>query len=172
MEWFKNLLNKIFRIKTPKPIPTPEPVEPTPIPEPEPIPVPEPEPKLPTVAENLLKLHNDYRTANRKSLLQIDERLVEAALKHAVWMDKNLRDPYGRDLTHIGNRQSQPRDRTTAEGYPNAAIGENIAMGAISNESVFNMWVKSRGHQDNILGNYKNFGAAKFGNYWCVVFGG
>lgn len=56
-------------------------------------------------------------------------------------------------------------------------VGENIAMGQNSEESVFNDWMDSSGHRKNILGKkYKKAGVgyAKFRDgrpYWCVVFG-
>lgn len=137
--------------------------DPTPIP---PKPKDEDTKKPVTIAEKLLISHNGYRSKNGKAALQLNDKLCEAALKHAAYMESvNV-------LTHIGRRGDRPWDRTLAEGYENRTIGENIAVGDISIDSVMNMWINSSGHRQNILGEYKCFGAAKMGNYWCVVFGG
>ena len=74
-------------------------------------------------------------------------------------------------------------NRMAAEGamthssYPGGwgAWGENIAKGYGSGAAVFNGWMASTGHRNNILSsNYSQMGLGYVaaGNYWCQQFGG
>lgn len=169
MKFIKLILDIIFGRSLPKPIPQPKPVEPInvdPAPAPTPEPTPEPSPKPLGIAEQLLNAHNEYRARNGKAALKLNDKLTEAAMKHAAYMESiNV-------LTHTGRRRDMPWDRALAEGYQYRYIAENIAYGTVSVDSVMNMWINSSGHRENMLGSFKDFGAAKMGNYWCVVFGG
>jgi uncharacterized protein YkwD len=56
--------------------------------------------------------------------------------------------------------------------------GENIAYGQTSVEEVFNDWVSSSGHYENLMNpNFRTFGAAVYitdsgyGYYWIQEFG-
>jgi uncharacterized protein YkwD len=55
-------------------------------------------------------------------------------------------------------------------------VAENIAFGQQAIEEVMRDWMNSKGHRQNMLGNYKDIGVAVATNargelYWCVVFG-
>jgi uncharacterized protein YkwD len=47
---------------------------------------------------------------------------------------------------------------------------ENVAAGQQTVASVMSAWQRSRGHNANILGDYRDIGVGRAGNYWCVVF--
>ena len=53
--------------------------------------------------------------------------------------------------------------------------GATLTRTAPTAPATFNMWMDSRGHRQNILGPYKDFGVASCRNqqgqiYWCAVF--
>jgi uncharacterized protein YkwD len=111
----------------------------------------------------LLRFHNERREHHGMEKLKIDERLCEYAEKHAALMAGS------NNLEHSSMRKL--RDFCGAE-----VVGENIAWGQETPESVVSNWMWSPMHRWNILGSsYKKVG---FGmekdeqgrNYWCVVF--
>lgn len=112
----------------------------------------------------LLKLHNEERTTRGYKPLVLDNKLCEYAQKHANYMAKNNK------LVHssMSNLQKVNKD--------SGSVGENIAWGQETEESVVSSWMWSPMHRWNILGSsYKKvgFGLAKDSkgrNYWCVVF--
>lgn len=112
----------------------------------------------------LLDLHNEVR----KSPLNLDINLDEAAELHAIWMADNTK------MSHTGYRRSAPHERIKNKKFNYA--GENIAMGYDTPAKVFTAWMNSKGHRANILNkNFKNvgFGIATSRNgtiYWCTVF--
>jgi uncharacterized protein YkwD len=114
--------------------------------------------------EKLLYLHNKERTSRGYEKLIIDKNLCEYAQKHAEYMvSKN-------SLTHSSMSKLMSVDKDTS------VVGENIAWGQETEESVVSSWMWSPGHRWNILGSsYRRVG---FGmkldkdsrKYWCVVF--
>lgn len=113
--------------------------------------------------EKLLELHNKERTSKGYSKLEIDKNLCDYAQKHADKMaEKNWM--YHSSMSDI------------RKVLDSNWVGENVAWGQETEESVVNSWMWSPGHRWNILGsNYKRvgFGMKKDKNnrkYWCVVF--
>ncbi len=119
----------------------------------------------------LLKIHNEERQGRKIHPLSINPEAMKAAQKHADWMAKKNK------MSHTGDNNSQPWDRIEGEW---SSVGENIAYGASSPESVMSMWMKSTGHKRNILS--KDYRGVGFGiayhidrngdktKYWCTVF--
>lgn len=113
--------------------------------------------------DKLLDLHNKERTYWGYSKLTIDKKLCEYAQNHAEKMAaKNWM--YHSDLSEL------------RKVLNSNSVGENVAWGQDTEESVVDSWMWSPGHRWNILGSsYKKVG---FGmkkdqnneNYWCVVF--
>lgn len=112
----------------------------------------------------LLDLHNEQRINKGYKPLLLDKNLCNYAQKHANYMvEKNK-------LIHsnMSDIQKVNQDSST--------VGENIAWGQETEESVVSTWMWSPMHRWNILGSsYKRvgFGVAKDKNdrkYWCVVF--
>lgn len=141
--------------------PAPSPVIPKP-------PAPSPPINLPptNILEELLQLHNNIRN----SYLSLNDQLNLAAQKHAEWMAKNT------ILSHTGSNGSSFWNRIEKEGYKPKTGGENIAYGYDSAVSVFNGWMNSKGHKNNIMNDSfeeVGFGVSSFNNgpkYWCASF--
>lgn len=125
----------------------------------------------------ILAIVNKHRQAgvvcgssNQKPVapLKWNKQLAKAALDHA-------NDMYGHNyFDHIGLNGSRFSDRAKAAGYKGFPVGENIALGAQSEEYVMNMWMESAGHCKNIMnGSATEIGIArsKKGNYWVMVLG-
>jgi len=79
-------------------------------------------------------------------------------------------------LSHEGSDGSDPAKRVKRRGYRYQEVGENIADGQTSVESVMRSWMNSPPHRKNILGDFTEMGAAvvpdaEKTNYWCVVLG-
>ena len=95
---------------------------------------------------------NRYRQSQGKSVLQIDQQMVDDCRKQA----KLQADRGG--LTHWLHPAGVAR-------------AENIAYGSKSGEyTVMQQWVKSPGHHANIMGNHRYIGVGNFGNQWCQRF--
>lgn len=114
--------------------------------------------------EKLLELHNKERNSKGYSKLEINKNLCDYAQKHAEFMaSKN-------SLVHssMSNLMKVNSD--------SSLVGENIAWGQETEESVVSSWMWSPMHKWNILGSkYKKVGfGMKEGKdsrkYWCVVF--
>ncbi len=54
---------------------------------------------------------------------------------------------------------------------PSIMYGENLATGQETAQQVFNDWMASPEHRDNILGPYSTYGSARVGNTWAQEFG-
>lgn len=95
---------------------------------------------------------NRYRQSKGKSVLQIDQQLIDDCRRQA-----KLQAERG-GLTHWL--------------YPaGIARAENIAYGSRSGDyTVMQQWVKSPGHHANIMGNHRFIGIGNFGNQWCQRF--
>jgi hypothetical protein len=95
---------------------------------------------------------NRYRQSQGKSVLQIDQQMVEDCRKQA-----QLQAQKG-GLTHYL--------------YPaGVSRAENIAYGSKSGEyTVMQQWVKSPGHHRNIMANHRFIGIGNYGNQWCQRF--
>lgn len=112
----------------------------------------------------LIKLHNAARSSRSIQELEIKPSLTKAAKNHANWMSQR------KILSHRGMNNSTVGSRVGIH-YQYIFVGENIANGYKDPQSVMNVWMKSSGHRANILNKrYMHVGAARSGNYWCVVF--
>jgi uncharacterized protein YkwD len=114
--------------------------------------------------EELLFFHNKERAINGNlPPLSASDTLSERAQS---WAENMART---NNLTH---------SRLEISGTNFTMMGENIAYGYDTVESVVKGWMKSNGHRQNIM-NHKfteiGFGYAKLNGrlaYWCVQFGG
>lgn len=69
-------------------------------------------------------------------------------------------------VDHEGSDGSLPWDRARAQGYSYSAIAENIFAGSSSAQSIFNGWMNSPGHRDNMLNpTYTEIGVGY--QYWA-----
>jgi uncharacterized protein YkwD len=116
---------------------------------------------------DLVEAHNAVRKQEGKLALTVDVRLMAAAQLHAEWMRQNKR---------MSHKQgwlwgSTSADRVSRQKYAYRSYGENIASGQTEVDEVLAIWLNSRAHRANILGDFKDIGVGRSGNYWCVVFG-
>jgi len=135
---------------------------------------------LPLATTNLnndliLKLVNDKRTSGCNcgvdvmppvALLTWNNALSVAASRHSEDMSSN------NFLTHTSSNGATLNDRINLTGYKWSAIGENIASGTFTEQTVVDAWIASSAHCKNIMSaNFKEMGVAKVGNYWTQDFG-
>lgn len=174
MQWLK-LIWEIFLAIFAKNNPdVPRPPKPSPDPSPEPTPTPQPEPDRPEELSEaqirLVKLHNEERLKRSKISLEPNTELMQAAQYHAEWMAANKR------MSHKGANRSSPFQRIKATGYEYNYAAENVAYGGESLVSIMRMWMRSRGHRNNLLnGRFIHIGTGVAENsgrfYYCAVFG-
>jgi len=157
----------------PEPDPRPDPIAP---PGPEPEPDPEPEPPVVGDAERMLQLVNQARASARSCgshgsfaathPLALESRLSSAAQWYSDDMHHN--GAWG----HIGSDGSTLVQRVERTGYPWLALGENIAKGYTSPESVMAAWLGSPGHCANIMRpQFTELGFGRTGVSWTQVLG-
>jgi uncharacterized protein YkwD len=108
-----------------------------------------------------LPLLNARRAERGLPFLRADPRLQAAAEAHAAWMAAH------RSLTHEGDG-SLP-GRLAARGYNWGGAAENVARAREAPTAVA-LWLDSPAHRANLLGPYRDGGAAGVGGYWCAVF--
>lgn len=113
-----------------------------------------------TVEQQLLLAHNQVRTEHGLSPLSLNDKLTAMAVKRANRM------AYLHVLSHAGFDIDLHES-----GYNYSSAGENIAEGQTSVQEVVNDWMSDWGHKHNILGNYRDAGFARSGNYWVSDFG-
>lgn len=101
--------------------------------------------------------------------VEMDVNLRCAARLHSVYMSEQ------NNLSHTGEGGSGPGDRAQAAGYSGGGVGENIAQGYSSPESVVEGWRTSEtGHCRNMMtGGYSDIGVGLDGAWWWTQkFGG
>lgn len=122
-----------------------------------------------------LNLINNYRQANGLPTLTMSTALFNASEGHSY--DMGARGYFA----HNTPEGVTPWDRIRAAGYGyNTYLGENIAAGYTTSQSVFDAWRNSAGHNANMLsGNYHAIGVSRYyvpgspyGYYWTTDFGG
>lgn len=125
----------------------------------------------------VVRLTNEYRAANGLSSLFIDFDLQEAAQGHS----QNMANQDFFSHTDLAGNSSQ--DRARSAGYESGTIGENIAVGYRTPQSVVNGWIDSPSHRENLLNaNYNEIGVGyyflendtgneRWNTYWTQVFG-
>lgn len=122
-----------------------------------------------------LNLINNYRQQNGLPPLALSTSLTNAAEGHSYDMAVH------NYFSHTGSDGSSPWDRIRAAGYTyNTYLGENIAAGFDTAQSVFDAWRNSPGHNANMLNaNFRAIGIGRYysagsyyGWYWTTDFGG
>jgi uncharacterized protein YkwD len=136
-----------------------------------------PAPTKAQFAQEVLALTNQFRATQGLAALTLNPELVAAADRHSADM---LNQDY---FDHTGRNGSKPWDRAGAVGYAASMIGENIAAGYGSAESVVQGWINSPGHRANLLNfrytemglgyssSTQDTGTVNYGNYWTQMFG-
>ena len=121
-------------------------------------------------AEECLSLVNQERQRAGLAPLASDARLVAAAQGYAELLNQGI------PFSHRGPDGSTPFSRMNAAGVnaSNAtALGENIARGFLSAESVMATWMNSPGHRAAILeARFTHVGIGVAGASWVQDFAG
>jgi len=121
---------------------------------------------------DVLNLVNQDRAALGLGVLTGDSRLHDAAIAHSTDMAVN------NFFDHTGSDGSNAGQRAQSAGYDWTAWGENIAAGYTSAQSVFDGWLNSPGHRDNMRnGVFSDIGiglvtgaeGSDFATYWTMV---
>jgi serralysin len=130
-----------------------------------------------TFVDQVLVLTNQFRAQNGLAPLKANLELNAAAQGHSE--DMANQDYFD----HIGKDGSKPWDRAKAVGYEARTMGENIAAGQITPESVVQAWIDSPGHRANMLNaNFTELGVGymyldndtglvNYYSYWTQLFG-
>ncbi len=125
----------------------------------------------------VVDLTNAFRAQFGLAPLVLNEKLTEAAQDHAEDMGEND------FFDHTAPDGSKPWDRVDETGYTWTTVGENIAAGYQTPESVVQGWIDSPGHRDNMLRESyteigigyhveeNDTGSVNYGTYWAQVFG-
>lgn len=125
-----------------------------------------------TAGQQLLEVVNRVRRENGLPPLQVDLRLVQAAVAHSADMARRER------LGHRGSDGREVQHRAERNGYDWLSIAENVAAGQPTVDDVMGSWMGSPGHRRNILHpEARHFGAAVARSregipFWTQVFGG
>ena len=120
-------------------------------------------------------LINNWRAQNGAGPLTVNTSISGAA----EWMNNDMGQNHY--FSHTDSLGRAPWDRMCVYGYCyNTWMGENIAAGYTTGQSVFDAWKNSAGHNTNMLNaNYKVMGLSRlyvagsdYGWYWTNDFGG
>jgi len=127
--------------------------------------------------DQVLTLTNQFRAQNGLAALKANLELNAAAQGHSE--DMANQDYFD----HTGKNGSLPWDRAKVVGYEARTMGENIAAGQTTPESVVQGWINSPGHRANLLNaNFTELGVGYFylendtglvnySRYWTQLFG-
>lgn len=120
---------------------------------------------------------NVYRARDGLAPLRWNAALARAAGAHARDMAQNG------NFTHVGSDGASLGARASRAGYRWQRIGENIAGGQASPETVVDDWMDSEGHRANILEpDYREAGIGhvlrdpdrgrlRYRHYWVLMLG-
>jgi uncharacterized protein YkwD len=123
----------------------------------------------------VIRLVNQERVSRGLHPLRLNTNLRDSARDHNQDMiDNDFFD-------HEGSDGSLPWDRACDHGYTpygsSCYVGENIAGGYSTPAAVFNAWMSSQGHRDNMLNSeYREIGVGHttggaFSHYWTMDLG-
>lgn len=123
----------------------------------------------------VIRLVNEERISRGFHPLRLNTDLRDAARAHNQDMITN------NFFDHQGSDGSLPWDRACDQGFTpyglNCYVGENIAGGQSSPASVFNSWMTSQGHRENMLNPvYREIGVGHttggiYNHYWSMDLG-
>ena len=97
-----------------------------------------------TFEAELIRLVNDYRVAKGLNALIDSPALRAAARAHSQHMILH------RFFAHASPEGLSPGDRLSMNGIAWTSVGENIAAGYATPQAVFDAWLASPGHRENI----------------------
>jgi uncharacterized protein YkwD len=121
---------------------------------------------LAALAPRAISPREIVRLANseRARPLMENERLTEAA-------ERKLEDMIEKDYFDHTHGSSTPWSFMREAGYRYTAAAENLGRGFRTAEEAHRAWMKSKGHRQNILGDFTDIGVAVKGDVIVVMFG-
>lgn len=132
------------------------------------------QPHQTTPKQKLLELHNQARANNiscqssnqpTTTKLVWNSQLEQVAHQHSYEMSTR------RQMSHLDGSNNYAGERLTSAGYNWKSFAENIAYGANSDVDVFELWINSQSHCENIINPaYTEMGAAQVDGYWTAVY--
>jgi len=120
----------------------------------------------PTVAEQqvLMDRINKHRLAIGCNALTWDGRLATVARKHSEDMAKR------HYFSHVDPDGHDPGARLKAANIGYRAAAENLAQGQSSGRDVYDDWIESPDHKENLENcDYTHLGIGISGRYWTLV---
>jgi uncharacterized protein YkwD len=112
-------------------------------------------PRASGYAQSIVEAMNQERAAHGLGPLRLESRLSLAAEDR---VDDMLAKRY---FDHVSPEGVSPFSWVKARGYRYRLVGENLALGYRSSQSVVSGWMNSRGHRENILkGGFDEVGIA------------
>jgi uncharacterized protein YkwD len=107
---------------------------------------------------------NERRALDGCPRLVWDDAVAAVAASHS--RDMARREYFG----HTSPEGVGPFDRLRAAGIAFTAAAENIARGPATGDAVFEGWLASSGHRENMLDcRFTRQGVARHGGYWTQV---
>lgn len=114
--------------------------------------------------QEFIRLVNGERKQRGCRALQWDEPAAAAAREHS-------RDMAGRNiLSHEDSRGRDSVDRLNANHIPYSMAAENIAHGVETGRKVFELWLNSPAHRQNMLDcDFTRQGVGRVGTWWTQL---
>jgi hypothetical protein len=132
-------------------------------------------PRLVAVLEGTGTGPTDASTGTERPPLRWNDRLAEAAARHAGAMARS------RIFAHVGSDGTTVRERVDAAGYRWQSVAENLAAGQSELHEAVADWLASVSHCAALTdGRFTEFGLARtvaehphdaYGTYWALVLG-
>ena len=106
---------------------------------------------------------NKYRQSKGKSTLQLNKNISKVAAQHSSHMAEG-KIAFG----HNGFKDRTSSIRKNLGSFSGAA--ENVAYGKLSAQEVVNLWIKSKTHRKNLLGDFRLMGVGVVSNSKGVLY--
>ncbi len=119
-----------------------------------------------SVADEILKLVNEYRDSKGLSAITTNETANQLAVDHSKYMIAK---------GNINHDNFDQKFKTLREKENATSIAENVASSYPDAKSVMEGWINSKGHRDNLEGNFTHIGIAAVKNengryYYTQIF--
>lgn len=115
------------------------------------------------LAEDILRHTNQFRKSRGLSPLEMKNDLNAIARKHSEDMASGRRR-----FGHSGLNERELKVKKFIKPYH--CMAENVAYGASNGKEAVSIWKNSRGHRENMLGNYKYIGIGTARNRRGVIY--
>ncbi len=121
-----------------------------------------------TEGAEVVALLNAERASRGLAPVSIHPLVTEAADVHSADQAAN------RNMSHTGSDGSNTGQRLDRVGFNWRSWGENVGAGHRTAAIIFDGWMNSTGHRDNMLGSYQYIGVAVAESadgtrYWTMV---